>query len=307
MIARELIRKIRKIEIYTKRLVNDQLAGQYHSVFKGRGMAFAEVRQYQPGDDIRLIDWNVTARMNDVFIKLFTEEREMTVMLLVDMSASNFFGTYEQTKRELAAEVAAVLAFSAIKNNDRVGLIIFTDHVEKFVPPKKGKKHVLRVITEILTFRPSSRRTNLAAGLELLGRVTKRRSVAFLLTDFLDEPGDGPVDPARPQTNARLEHAFKVMSRKHDLIPVTIVDPLDEALPNLGLVTLEDQETGELTVFDSAGPEATAYAMYQRRAKEARHALFRRLKMDFLYLRTDRPYVQSLVEFFRTRQSRMRH
>ncbi|MBW2733938.1 MAG: DUF58 domain-containing protein [Deltaproteobacteria bacterium] len=306
MLARDLIGKIRKIEIYTNRLVNDQLAGQYHSVFKGRGMAFAEVRQYQPGDDIRLIDWNVTARMNDVFIKLFTEEREMTVMLLVDMSASNLFGTYSQTKREIAAELAAILAFSAIKNNDRVGLIIFTDEVEKFVPPKKGKKHVLRVISEILAYKPRSRKTQVAAGLEFLGRITKRRSVAFLLTDFLEEPPEGPVDPGRPLPNARLDHAFRVMSRKHDLIPVAINDPLEEELPALGLINLRDYETGELLLFDSSGPEARAYNLYMRRARERRNMLFRRLKMDFMQLRTDEPYVGKLVDFFRTRQKRMR-
>lgn len=307
MIARELIRKIRKIEIYTNRLVNDQLAGQYHSVFKGRGMAFSEVRQYQPGDDIRFIDWNVSARMNDVFVKLFTEEREMTVMLLVDMSASNQFGTYEQTKRELAAEIAAMMAFSAIKNNDRVGLIIFTDEVEKFVPPKKGKKHVLRVITEILSYQPKSPHTDIVSGLSFLGRVTRRRSVAFLLTDFLTPP---PVDAAgqlSSEPDRRLNHALKVASRKHDLIPVTIADPLEEQLPNLGLVNLLDYESGELLQFDSSGPEARAYATYNRRTREARHALFRRLKIDSMYLGTHEPYMNKLVEFFRARQRRLRH
>ena len=307
MIARELIRKIRKIEIYTKRLVNDQLAGQYHSVFKGRGMAFAEVRQYQPGDDIRLIDWNVTARMNDVFIKLFTEEREMTVMLLVDMSASNLFGTQLQKKRELAAEVAAVLAFSAIKNNDRVGLIIFSDQVEKFVPPKKGKKHVLRVVTEILSYVPRSRGTDVAVGLEFLARVTKRRSVAFLLTDFLETPAELDLEQERPARASRLEHAFKVVARKHDVIPIAITDPLEYELPALGLLNLVDYESGELCVFDSSGPEAAAYARYMRRARESRNALFRRLKMDFMELSTAEPYVARLVDFFRVRQKRMRH
>ncbi|MCK5800051.1 MAG: DUF58 domain-containing protein [Deltaproteobacteria bacterium] len=306
MLARDLLRKIRKIEIYTNRLVNDQLAGQYHSVFKGRGMAFAEVRQYQPGDDIRLIDWNVSARMNDVFIKLFSEEREMTVMLLVDMSASNLFGTYSQTKRDLTAEIAAILAFSAIKNNDRVGLIIFTDEVEKFVPPKKGKKHVLRVISEILSYRPKSRRTDLASGLEFLGRITKRRSVAFILTDFLQEPPrDLDLDPRDPPKHQRLEHAFKVISRKHDLIPVTVTDPLEEELPPMGLVTLTDYETGDQILFDSSGPEARAFAMYQRRSREARHTLFRRLKMDYMALHTNEPYVRKLVDFFRARAARM--
>src|SRR5688572_11139934 len=185
MLPRELLKRIRKIEIVTERLVRDRMAGQYHSVFKGRGIAFSEVRQYMHGDDIRLIDWNVSARMNDVYVKLFTEEREMTVLLLVDMSASGRFGSQTEEKRDLAAELAAVLAFSAIRNNDRVGLIIFTSEVERFVPPKKGKKHVLRVISEILSFTPRSPRTNIAAGLEFLGRIARRRAVAFLVSDFL--------------------------------------------------------------------------------------------------------------------------
>jgi uncharacterized protein (DUF58 family) len=306
VITRELIRKIRKIEIYTNRLVNDQLAGQYHSVFKGRGMAFSEVRQYQPGDDIRFIDWNVTARMNEPFIKLFTEEREMTVMILVDMSGSSFFGSYEQTKRELAAEIAATMAFAAIKNNDRVGLVIFTDQVERFVPPKKGKKHVLRVIAEILNYQPNRSGTNIAEGLRFLGRISKRRVVAFLLTDFLSPPA-GELDPARPLLDEQLEHALKVVSRKHDLIPITITDPLEEQLPSMGLVNLIDFESGELVSFDSGGPEARDHATYMRRAREARHALFRRLKLDFMHLSTNEPYLDRLVEFFRTRQLRLRH
>jgi len=310
VIARELIKKIRKIEIYTKRLVNDQMAGSYHSVFKGRGMAFEEVRQYQPGDDIRLVDWNVSARMNDIYVKLFVEEREMTVMLLVDMSASGLFGTAEQSKREIAAEMAAVVAFSAIKNNDRVGLIIFTDAVEKFVPPKKGKKHVLRVVSEILSYQPRSRRTSVASGLEYLGRVAKRRSVVFLLSDFLEdgrERGAGwPLDPARDAMPPELEHALRVVARKHDLIPVTITDPLEEELPRLGIVNLLDLETGEELEFDSSGPEAAALSAYNRRAREARQTLFRRLKIDYVNVRTDQPYVSALVDFFKVRERRLR-
>ena len=185
MLTRDLLKKIRKIEIVTERLVRDRMAGQYHSVFKGRGISFSEVRQYIAGDDVRLIDWNVTARMNDVYVKLFTEEREMTVLLLVDMSASGRFGSRVQEKRELAAEIAAVLAFSAIRNNDRVGLVIFTDEVEHFVPPKKGKKHVLRVISEILSFDPRSPRTNIAGALQFVGRIARRRAVTFLISDFI--------------------------------------------------------------------------------------------------------------------------
>jgi uncharacterized protein (DUF58 family) len=317
VIARDLIKKIRKIEIYTKRLVNDQMAGSYHSVFKGRGMAFEEVRQYQPGDDIRLVDWNVSARMNDIYVKLFVEEREMTVMLVVDMSASGLFGTGEQSKREIAAEMAAVVAFSAIKNNDRVGLIIFTDEVEKFVPPKKGKKHVLRVIGEILSYQPRSRKTNLAVGLEYLGRVTKRRSVVFLLSDFigeLPESGEGrrgapkgrPLDRVRDAPPPDLEHALRVVARKHDLIPVTITDRLEEELPSLGILHLLDFETGEVVAFDCSLRGRTDVALFRRRAREARETLFRKLKMDFMNVRTDQPYVSALVDFFKAREKRLR-
>jgi uncharacterized protein (DUF58 family) len=304
--TRDLFKKIRKIEIFTSRLVNDQLAGQYQSVFKGRGMAFEEVRQYQPGDDIRLIDWNVSARMNEIYVKLFVEEREMTVMLLVDMSASGLFGTCEQTKREIAAEMAAVVAFSAIKNNDRVGLIIFTDQIEKFVPPKKGKKHVLRVISEILGYRPVSRATELAVGLEFLGRVA-RRSVAFLLSDFVSLPPPGEIpDPKRHAVPERLEHALRVVARKHDLIPVTITDPLEEEVPNLGFLNLTDLESGQSEIFDTSGPEAVAYSLYVRRARELRQGMFRRLKMDYINVRTDRPYLPALVDFFKARERRLR-
>src|SRR3954468_13661536 len=214
MLTRDLLRKIRKIEIVTERLVRDRMAGAYHSVFKGRGIAFSEVREYMPGDDIRLIDWNVSARMNEPYVKLFVEEREMTVLLLVDMSASGRFGSREQEKRELAAELAAILAFSAIRNNDRVGLMLFTDEVERFVPPKKGKKHVLRVISEILTFEPRSPRTDLASVLRFVSRVALRRAVVFLISDFLA--------PA-----SRYERALRIAGGRHDLIPVTVTDPLE--------------------------------------------------------------------------------
>src|SRR6185503_9848433 len=291
-IPRELLKKIRKIEIFTSKLVNDQLAGQYQSVFKGRGMAFSEVRQYQAGDDVRLIDWNVSARMNEPFIKLFVEEREMTVMLLIDMSASGLFGSIAQSKREVAAEVAALVAFSAIKNNDRVGLIIFTDDVELFVPPKKGKKHVLRVISEILTFSPRSPKTDVKSGLEFLGRIARRRSVGFLVSDFLDD-GWTP--------------ALRIAARKHDLVPVVIGDPMEESLPDLGFVSFEDFESGQIYELDTSGPERREYAALVRRAKDERESLLRRLKVDFVNVRTDRPYVDALIAFFRARERRMRH
>ncbi len=294
MLTRDLLKKIRKIEIVTERLVRDRMAGQYHSVFKGRGIAFSEVRQYIPGDDIRQIDWNVSARMSETYVKLFAEEREMTVLLLVDMSASGKFGSRVQEKRELAAEIAAVLAFSAIRNNDRVGLIIFTDQVEKFVPPKKGKKHVLRVISEILSFQPRSARTDIAAGLQFLGRIARRRAVAFLISDFLAAPG-------------AYERALRITAGRHDLVPVSVTDPLEEALPSVGLLELQDPETGEVVVFDSSGPESRAFAAEARVAAVARQTLFRKLSMDAISVRTDRPYLPALTTFFEARARRLRH
>jgi uncharacterized protein (DUF58 family) len=296
MLPRELIKKIRRIEIVTARQAQNRLAGAYHSVFKGLGMAFSEVRQYQPGDDVRLIDWNVTARLQDPYIKLFVEEREMTVMLLVDASGSGAFGSREQAKREVAAELAALLAFSAIKNNDRIGLIIFTDRLEKFVPPKKGRKHVLALITEILTFQPKSRGTDLRVGLEFLGKVARRRSVAFLVSDFI-------VDGGPPA----YEKGLRIAQRKHDLVPVTITDPMEEELPQVGYVYFEDVETGEVVAFDTAGPGRSRYRERIEKARSEREALFRRLSMDFVNVRTDQPYVGSLIAFFRARERRMRH
>ncbi len=294
MLTRELLRKIRKIEIVTERLVRDRMAGQYHSVFKGAGIAFSEVRQYMPGDDVRLIDWNVSARMNGPYVKLFVEEREMTVMLLVDMSASGRFGSANEEKRVLAAELAAVLAFSAIKNNDRVGLIVFTDQVERFVPPKKGRKHVLRVISEILSWEPRSPRTDLAKGLDFLGHVARRRAVAFLVSDFLS-----PED--------RYERALRVTSQRHDLVPVVVSDPLESTLPPVGIVDLCDPETGELVAFDSSGQEARAFAAESRRQTEARDALFRRLSLESISVSTDKPYRPALTSFFEARARRLRH
>lgn len=292
MLPRDLIRKLRRIEILTARTASAQLAGAYHSVFKGIGIAFSEVRQYQPGDDVRRIDWNVTARMRDAYLKLFVEEREMTVMLLVDASGSGLFGSREQTKREVAAEVAALLAFSAIKNNDRVGLIIFTDRVERFVPPKKGKKHVLRVVTEILTFEPRSRGTDLRAGLDFLGRVARRRSVAFLVSDFLAEG---------------YELSLRVAQRRHDLVPIVLSDPMEEALPALGLVTFEDAETGELVEFDTGGVGRRRHAERMARARAEREQLFKRLKLDFVNVSTGAPYLNALMAFFRARARRLSH
>ena len=291
MISRELVKKLKKIEIYTSRLANDQLAGSYHSVFKGRGMAFSEVRQYQPGDDVRFIDWNVSARMNDTYVKVFTEEREMTVMLLVDLSASERFGSTEKPKIETVAEVAALLAFSAIKNNDRVGLILFTDRVERFVPPKKGRSHVMRVVTEILNADPDGEGTDLGVALDLLGGIGKRRTVAFLISDFIADQYEKPL---------------KVVSAKHDLIPIQIVDPREEELPDIGLALVEDLETGELVEVDTSDLDVRAeYARETLRQRAAREHLFRRLQLDHVTVSTDRDFVRPLTELFRLRQRRL--
>jgi uncharacterized protein (DUF58 family) len=291
VISRELVKKLKKIEIYTSRLANDQLAGSYHSVFKGRGMAFSEVRQYQPGDDVRFIDWNVSARMNDTYVKVFTEEREMTVMLLVDLSASERFGSTEKPKIETVAEVAALLAFSAIKNNDRVGLILFTDRVERFVPPKKGRSHVMRVVTEILNANPQGEGTDLGVALDLLGGIGKRRTVAFLISDFIADQYEKPL---------------KVVSAKHDLIPIQIVDPREEELPDVGLALVEDLETGELVEVDTSDSNVRAdYARETQRQRAAREHLFRRLQLDHVTVSTDRDFVRPLTELFRLRQRRL--
>ena len=288
----ELFKKARKVELVARRLVDEQLAGQYHSVFKGRGLVFSDVRPYYAGDDIRAIDWNITARMNAPHVKQFVEERDRTVNLLIDMSASGFFGTRGVSKRELAAELAAVVAFSAIKNNDRVGLTIVTDKVERFVPPKKGRRHVLRVISEILAFRPASRGTNLAAGLDFLGKIARRRSVVFLVSDFLSEG---------------WERAMQITRQRHELVPVVVGDPLEQALPPVGLLVLEDLETGDLVEIDTSGAAAVEYARQARAASAGRATALRRLNLDCVEVHTDKPYIDALIAFFRVRAKRMAH
>lgn len=291
MLTSDLIKKIRKIEITTSRAVNDVMAGQYHSVFKGRGMAFDEVRPYQPGDDIRVIDWNVTARMNDLYVKQFIEERELTVMLLVDASASLAFGTRERFKSELAAEITGLLAFSAIKNNDRVGLIMFTDRIERFVPPKKGTKHVLRVISEVLSFVPEGSGTDIAGALEFLSRVTKRKSVAFLISDFLA---------------FGYQSALKVAHRRHDLVSIVLRDPMERRLPDVGIAAFEDAESGEVILFDTTSRRArekvtdAMETLWQEQRKQ-----FKQHRIDFVELSTDQDYVRPLVMFFKHRAARM--
>ena len=286
----ELLRKIRRIEIRVRRLVDRVFQGQYHSVFRGRGLEFSEVREYQPGDDVRIIDWNVTARMGTPYVKKFVEERELTVYLLVDMSASEGFGTAPQTKAELAAEIGALLALAAVRNNDRVGLIAFTDQVERFLPPRKGRQHVLRLVRELLYLRPRHRGTDIAVALRFLSRVARRRSVAFLLSDFL--AGD-------------FEAALRVAARRHDIIAVSLSDPRETELPNAGLLELEDRETGRRAVVDSGDAQVRRrYAEAGRRRREERRRLLSAVGVDEVPILTDRPYVQSLMAFFEARARR---
>ena len=293
MIPRELAKKIRYIQIYTTKVVNDVLAGEYESVFKGRGMEFDEVREYQPGDDVRSIDWNVTARAGKPFIKKFREERELTVIFLVDLSASGSFGSMKQTKNELAAEICALLAFAAIKNNDKVGLIAFTDQVEQFIPPGKGARHVLRVIREILTFRPSRTGTDIARALDYLGRIQARRAVVFLISDFQAESFEKPL---------------RVLARRHDLIAVSLADARESKLPGIGPVELEDAETGELVLIDAASAEIRKRyeALSLARAGELAEML-RAMGIDQIQIETGKPYVRDMTAFFRTRERRRAH
>ena len=290
MNTKEILKKIRRIEISTNRLVNNIFAGEYESVFKGQGMEFEEVREYQPGDEIRTIDWNVTARMGQPYIKKYVEERELVMMLLVDTSASADFGTHQQTKAEIAAEICALLAFSAIKNSDKVGLICFTDDVELFVPPRKGVKHVLRVVREILYFAPQQRGTNISAALEYIDRVIKRKSVVFLISDFRD---------------SGYEKRLQVTSKRHDLIAITLQDLREEVLPNVGLIELEDAENGEIVVLDTG--DARAREMYRQlnfSVVEERRKFFESNKIDNIEIRTEQSYIEPLIRFFRRRAVR---
>lgn len=313
MIPRDILKKIRQIEIRTNRIVTETLAGQYHSVFKGQGMNFDEVREYQPGDDVRAIDWNVTARMNHPFIKKFVEERELTVMLVVDVSGSGLFGSRERSKRELAAEIASVLAFSAIRNNDKVGLILFTDAVEKFVPPRKGRKHVLRVIREVLFFEPQRRGTDLNAALEFFMRVTTRRAVAVLISDFIGSPAvprndHGRLRPQKMLLESLLQASFsllKQVNRRHDLVAVQITDRFEQELPALGRLLLKDAETGELIELDTGDARRRSiFAERQARAQAETARLFRAAGIDAIQLRTDQPYAGELAKFFEMRERR---
>ena len=292
MIPKELLSQLRKIEFVTARLANEELSGSYTSVFKGQGLAFRDVRQYQRGDDVRKIDWNVTARMNEPFVKVFVEERELTVMLVVDLSGSESFGTIRAPKSQVAGEVAALAAFSAIHNNDRVGLVLSTDRIEKLVPPKKGDKHVLRVVREILGFKPQSQGTDLAIAFETLAKVARRRSLSFVISDFFD---DG------------FERAMALAAAKHDIIPVMLVDPRDESLPDVGLATFEDFETGETVLVDTSDPRVRDhYARSMRTLRQERLQLFRKHKLDACTVRTDGSFVGPLRDLFARRARRVR-
>ena len=292
MISKEILKKVRRLEITTRGLVNDVFSGEYHSVFKGRGMAFSEVREYQVGDDIRTIDWNVTARYGHPYVKVFEEERELTVMLMVDASSSGEFGTFERMKGEIGVEICALLAFSAIKNNDKVGLIIFTDKVEKFVPPRKGKSHVLRVLRELLYFKPEDRMTDVGAALEYLSRVIRRRSVVFLVSDFLSKD---------------YERALRIANRKHDIVAIHVVDPREMEMPRIGYVELEDAETGEQILLDTSDREFRN--LFTQKTSEAmlkREKLFKSMNVDSIAIRTDVSYFEPLIRFFRMRAKRFR-
>ena len=290
MIASEILRKVRRIEITTRGLVNEVFSGEYHSVFQGRGMNFAEVREYQYGDDIRSIDWNVTARTGTPFVKVFEEERELTVMLVVDVSASGNFGTRMRMKGDVAVEICALLAFSAIKNNDKVGLILFSDRIEKFVPPRKGRRHVLRVLRELLYHRPDRSGTDIRLALEYLTRVTRRRAVVFLVSDFL-AGGFG--------------RALTIAGRRHDTVAVRVRDRRETELPPIGLVEFEDAETGERFVVNTSDRSfREAFGQDRAAVEEELERTLRHGKVDLIDIRADRPYVRPLMRFFKERERR---
>ena len=287
----DLLKKVRKIEIKTRGLSSQLFAGEYHSAFKGSGMAFSEVRNYTPGDEIRKIDWNVTARFNSPFIKVFEEEREMTVILLVDVSKSELFGTKQQLKREVITEICAVLSFSAIQNNDKIGLIFFSDQVEKFIPPKKGKGHILRIIRELLTFEPEGKGTNIEVALKFMTNAIKKKSTAFLLSDFIDE-GD-------------FKHALKIANKKHDLVALKIYDQRERELPNIGLVPLRDAESGKIRMIDTSNKSVREnFAKKSVDFHSEIENTFKKSGIDFTNISSGESYIKPLMNLFKKRESR---
>ncbi len=290
MIPQEVMQQIRRIHIRTRRMVNEILSGQYESVFKGQGVEFREVREYVPGDDIRSIDWNVTARTGEPHVKVMAEERELTVMLMVDMSGSGRFGSVSRFKNELAAELCAVLAFSAIKNNDKVGLIVFTDDIELYVPPQKGSKHVLRVIREVLYFEPKRKGTDIPKALHYLNNVIRRKAVVFLVSDFMAD---------------NYETALRVANRRHDVVAITVTDPREHILPDVGLVAVRDAETGRETLVNTSDARVrAAYEKETRAMLQKRDEILRRNRVDTMHTSTDTPYVEEIYRFFKMRERR---
>jgi uncharacterized protein (DUF58 family) len=290
MQTKELLKQVRQIEIRTRGVVNQVFSGEYHSVFKGRGMEFSEVREYQFGDDIRNIDWNVTARFGHPFIKVFEEERELTVMLMVDLSGSLIFGSLEKTKQQIAAELSAILAFSAMKNNDKVGLILFSDRIEKFVPPRKGRKHVLRIISELLSFEPQGKGTNIKKALEYMNNAIKKRSIVFLISDFFD---------------SGYEKILRIVGKKHDFVGIVLSDEREKSLPKVGLVKFQDAETGAVRYIDSNNPQLQKWFVQSRlEYLQNRKSLFIKSRLDSIEVQTNQSYIKPLIEFFRLRERR---
>lgn len=290
MLTKELLKQVRQIEIKTKGVVNQVFTGEYHSVFKGRGMEFSEVREYQFGDDIRNIDWNVTARFGHPYIKIFEEERELTVMLLVDLSGSLGFGSVEKTKQQIAAELSAVLAFSAMKNNDKVGLILFSDRIERFVPPRKGRTHVLRIIREVLSFEPDGKETNIKAALEYMNNAIKKRSIVFLISDFMD---------------SGYERILRIVGKKHDFIGVVLTDDKENLIPKVGLIKIQDAETGEERYIDTSDKVFQKWFVRNRLENfEQRKSLFIKSRLDSISINTNKSYIKPLIDFFRLRERR---
>ena len=294
MIPQEVLKKVRRIEILTGRLVSETFAGEYLSVFKGRGMEFAEVREYVPGDDVRSIDWNVTARTGKPFVRQYTEERELTVAIACDLSGSQFFGTAQSLKKEISAELSAVLAFSALQNHDKVGLFIFTERIEKYIPPKKGRKHILHLIRDVLAHVPEASGTRLGPVLDTINRVLKRRCILFVISDFRDEG---------------FEKALRLASIKHDVIPIVVTDPREERLPKLGaLIEIEDPESGRVTLVDAAAARVLSdYAKVERDRQAELDRAFKQCGLVPIKVGTDKSYIDAVVQFFRLRARRLRH
>ncbi|MBM4168085.1 MAG: DUF58 domain-containing protein [Ignavibacteria bacterium] len=290
METRELLKKVRHLEIRTRGLVNQVFSGEYHSVFKGRGMSFSEVREYQPGDEIRMIDWNVTARFNHPFVKVFEEERELTAMLLVDMSGSQSFGSKASMKKDIAAEISAILAFSAMKNNDKVGAILFTNQIEAFIPPRKGRTHALRIIRELLSFEPRQTGTSINIALEYLNKVLKKRSIVFLISDFID---------------TGYEHALRIAGKRHDLIGISLLDPHERTLPRVGLLSIRDPESGKLRTIDTSDPNIrAAHRIFWESHHHQRRSFFRKARLDAIEISLDQAYMKPMTDFFRRREQR---